>query len=1406
MKRIPLLLVIFVAVLLLPPAASAAPAVPDEFLQPGGDHPLGAWDGVPSAPAAAAIDALWSLRTGFRKGITNQSLVEEMTAAPDVAVLRSGFFASWNGLLAGYGEPFVLVEPDALAGLSAANPVLIIPSGGLAGLAQSDFFRAGLAEFAGSGGVVLCFSQQKGTDLSALPASPGSKPAVSGAGWSEDHGPLFRASTIRDFHPVLSGLTAEKPSLETDGYLLSWPPDASVLLARPDGHPTLVLYPIGKGWVVVSMLASDYAFGRGALERDEQVLVRDLILWAKAGGRIAAHAAGKQLDVQLTVRGPEQGNASAVRILVRGPAQQRPVDDRVFPLPVRAMRQATVPYSCKIPPDTAPGIYHIEYVLLDDAERPLSPSAEASEGWFSVLPALPKAAETAPPPATLPPPRVGIEAIPSIDHRGERTRMNLGITGNGVLSGPNTLLVRAAGQERTVTLDRTALDVPFDLGTLNTEQPVVYSVHFADGRTMARGTIVARPPRTGGLAADRPWYAPGGTIRALAGSTMSGEITITGPGTEQQALVNAGTIIPVPVPEGLPLGIYPVSWELQSASGVRETGTVPVMIKGTAVRCTGAAVVRQKDHTAEARFEIDATAGIPAILTFRLVGPDGTSLPPAEKTIALKKGTQTVSQTFSFKPGHAGIWRLLYRLTTTLPEGPGLPREPATVAAGSAAVDAGDAAVIGLRTDRPVYYDTEHAPVVTAYVLGKNRTRIDLLLDGKRVRKDKTDGPGLVLITTPLQDLARGRRIVTAEAGGDLKDRRELVFLYGARLPDLSVIIRTAEPVTSVMEVSLGVVNQGRVPAGGSEVSLYEGDRGRKDALIRTVAVPPLEPGKQYVVVVPWPLAGKAGSRTLVAVADQSGLVSETQEENNRASVTIDVAPFLVVLRPDKYTYAAGEEMRYEVSILNLSSRPLPSPRLDLSVHTPSGAVVSRETVTLPDLPSGEERTLARTLGLTSPPEGTYLVTARASSNMTVSQDSAGINVQPTLLLTGSLDGTAGVAAPCMPFDIRYAVRNAGNVPPVNGTLRIEIRSTEEERLVYAQQLPFALQPGSVRIDPVDLPRGEYTIIFRGSAVNPQWNMEREFLFARQPLAVSVPVEVERSRAAVPRVLVWTGGEKTTTIEQAIAEKLAKETFEGQAAYWTMVTSSEDFRTQALTGLFNSYVLIEITELGDAIGLLTRGLALGHGVFIIGTGEHSRAVAEALGFRIISLHGNATSLIFPEDTVLELTGSVPAFGPVMTIAKSGAKAIAHLPDKQPAALLDAGGPGRTIVAPFPIIQSTLSTGISIPYSLLLRAGISVITPEKEQGGPAVAAVQLRVSSRTGPVKTRIIEALPPDAKVVWTSDPGTAESGSYIIETTADREARSILYLYRTNAPAPAAAGEVFYECRGRFVSQGASE
>jgi len=1409
MKRSALTVLYILALFL--PASPAAPAPePPGAVLDGGSGPGGHWDGVLARPAPRKPEPVWSLRTGFRKGVLDQALDEEIFGAPDGAVLRSGLYAEWTGLLAEYRESFALADPDRLAGLSDTKPFLIIPSGGLSGSSSSSFLRAGLAEYVRSGGIILCFTQQSGSDYSVLPLPDGSK--LEGAGWTEDSGPLFRSSLAQDSHPIIAGMRRTTPAVETDGYLASFPESARVVLARQDGLPTLLLYPYGSGWVVVTTLMTDRSFGQGLLDNEEKALVRDLVLWAKSGGRMAELAAGKPFAANLTIRGPEQGEAASVRILVMGTQQDKPLSDTTVPLSLKAEREASLPYTYNIPADAQPGIFHIEYALLDANKRPLTPHVESGEGWFAVMqqPAQPpRTARAQQPLAGFP---VRFSAMPAVEHIGERVRIDLEVTRMSGPAGNYDLIARFAGQERHFKLTQEKTTLSAELPASQAGRQIAYAVYHESGRSLARGIAPVMLPQKTGVSIDRPWYLPGQKIKVSVKGLGLGAFSLTGLGSTFREHISKDRTFEVPVPQSLPAGPYPLSWEFETRKGARQEGDVNVLVQGARVLCSGSSVTQRstgKDASITATFRISSDQAMPAVLSLRPFDPGGKVFPGQDKAVSLAAGEQDIAVSVPFTPDQAGIWSLHYSLAARLPEGPGFAPEPVQLAAGRILLDAGDAAVLGLRTDRPMYYEASGPVQITAVMHGTGPSKIELFLDGKRVRREKITSPGTATFSVPLTDLAPGPHTARAVvSGGDRESGRELRFLYGARLPDLAATIKTAEMTAPVLEVGVGIMNQGKLASGHASASLYDGDPARGGARIATAIVPPLAPGKQHVFLTKWPLARKAGKHTLVAVVDEEARIIESGKSNNTAAFPLTVPDVLLSLLPEKSAFRSDEQVRYKVKTINFTAGTIKSLTLNLTTADPAGKQIAEDAVRLADMAPGEERTIERTLDVPLQQEGIYLISAVAASEKPIESDSLGITVLPTLLLKGSLEGTPPVAAACRPFTVRYRARNAGNVQPTNGALKIEIRSSDLKQLVYAQQIPFSLETGTNTIDRIDMPRGEYTVTFRASAVNQQRGLTADFLLAEQTLRVEGPVGVKRSSASIPRILLWSGAEDSTTIERAVTEKLQKEAFAGESVYLKTVADGADFTNYALTGLYNIYVLLDIESAPDTAEVLRSGLAKGRGIILSGSSERIRALAEALDFRFDNpLPGNSGSITFPADSGINITGTVPVSGRLLPPRKRGARAVATFPDGRPAILLDLQDKGKVIVMPFPLVQSALNTGMTDLYSLLLRSSVLAAAPESEGPG-GIASVQLLVSAISeNREKARVVETLPAGAKVVWTSIPHAAKDGALFFELTADREPAKILYVFQPSAPgATKTSTEVFTECGGTFVSQGKVE
>ena len=1407
-KHIPMLLTLILAVVIFPIAASASPEPvqgPADVL-PGGDHPGGAWDGIPPQSALRAPERQWSLRTGLRKGISDQMLDEEIAAAPDVAVLKSGFYPAWTGLLAEFRESAVIAEPDRIAGLAATAPVLIIPSGGLAGLAASEFFRAGLAEYVRSGGVVLCFSQQRGEDLSALPLPDHSKLAVSGAGWSEDTGPLFRTSRVQAVHPVLLGMRSDPPSVETDGYLVANPPGATVLLARPDGHPTLILYPVGKGWVAVSALFSDYSFSAGLLDDEERALVRNAVLWAKSGGRMAAVPAGTRFSATITVPGPEQGAAAAVRLLVMENASAKVRDDRTIPLPAKAQEVITIPFAYEIPADAQPGIYHLEYAWKDGTGRQLTPPAETGAGWFAVMPPSAPAAAVPRAAAPLAPLPVAFTAMPALDHAGGSTRLNLTVRRLSGPSGAYDLFARSAGQERYFKITGDEATVSLELPKDAADRQIAYAVYEAGGRSQARGSVLVVPPQKNGAFVDRPGYRPGQTIKVRVTGLGLGAFSVTGLGAEYREHISKDRTYEIPIPPSLPAGVYALAWDFQTRTGLVRSGQIPLLISGTTVTCSGQALLKGPAD-GSARFRVTASAPTRATMQLRLVTPEGRILPPAKSAVTLAAGSQELSVPFALPRSEGGAWQLLYLLEAPLPEGPGFPAQPAPLASGRLLFDAGPAAILDVRTEQPLYLETARKPSVTVVIFTRERAQFSVTTDGKRTRTEQIATAGSRTVAVPLGSLAQGPHVVRASvATDDRESSRELRFLFGARLPDLALSLKTAGFSGLVLEVGVGILNQGKIASPHATASLFEGDPKAGGVLIRSFTVPPLQPGSQHVMIVPWPLERKAGPRTLVATVESGGTF-ELSSANNSTAFSLQVPEVLLSLNPGRSTYAADEEPTYDVGLVNFSGNIIKPLTVDIKVTDPQGRPAGSETVTIPEFAPGASQRFSLPLALAQPMEGTYIVAAQASSGRPLASDSTGISILPTLLLRGSLEGTPSVAVPCRTFTIRYDAKNAGNVPPVQGSLQLEIASKQNGQVVFSRDVPFALRPGSVTIGKVGFAQGDYAVVLRGSASAGGNRPGGDFLLAEQPLSVGLPVEAKLAPADFPRVLLWAGMEGATAIDRALAEKILKEAFDEEELYLTVVSTAEDFSRQALTGAYTSYVLLNADSIQDTIAVIRQGLAARRGVIIIGANDRSVAIADELGFRFGKpLTTLRPTISVPAGAVPGIAGTIPLSGTVLPPEKRGARPVAVFPeDGRPAVLLDDSAGGRIMVLPFSLTQSALDTGVPGMYAVLLRAAVQAVTPAQSEEGN-VAAGEVLLTFPADPVRARVIVTLPEGAELLWTSVPGNIRRNAATFDITAAAAPRTVLYLYRLRDANRKTATEVLYECDGKWVSQGKVE
>jgi len=417
----------------------------------------------------------------------------------------------------------------------------------------------------------------------------------------------------------------------------------------------------------------------------------------------------------------------------------------------------------------------------------------------------------------------------------------------------------------------------------------------------------------------------------------------------------------------------------------------------------------------------------------------------------------------------------------------------------------------------------------------------------------------------------------------------------------------------------------------------------------------------------------------------------------------------------------------------------------------------------------------------------------------------------PDQLLSGTLDDTPQTATVCAPLNIQYRVKNKGTFPVSSGELTIEIKTALTGQSVFAQLLPFAMEPNSVMIENVDFPQGAYTITLKAKVWNLEPQSVREYTLAEQALTVLAPIQVKKGNGATHRVLVWLS-RTGTAVQQAFAEKILKQAFDDDGVYYTTVNSAEDFTNQAMSGAFSITVLFEPDELLDQSYWLMDRITRGQGLVIIGSENRTRMIAETFGFKFSETLTTAGAMLqLTEDTGMGLSGTVPVSGRILLPRKKNARPAALFAgDNRPAILIDDAGKGRVIVMPFSFTRSALDTGSTLLYSLLLRAAVLAAEPENDEQTDVslgISSVELLVSAPSGPVRAHVVETLPPGTRVIWTNTEGTVKNNVILYDLNADNEPQKLLYVCQPPAgnKTPAVT-EVFYECNEKLVSQGKIE
>jgi len=212
--------------------------------------------------------------------VNNLQYRKERSETPDVVILRHGYFGSTSSLINKSSEAWRRVIPSFSPLWVKENPLMVIPTGGLYGMDNSEQFKSTLADYVSQGGTLVVFAQQRRYEFTALP-TPDEEP-IEAYGWREDQSCRSNSMYVDTWHPALSSTTKSLISSPIDGYFAGYPSNSTVLLSRRiNGMPAMLAYPYGEGRVVVTSMFEDWGYSHGQSTAQGRAIVRDLITWAK---------------------------------------------------------------------------------------------------------------------------------------------------------------------------------------------------------------------------------------------------------------------------------------------------------------------------------------------------------------------------------------------------------------------------------------------------------------------------------------------------------------------------------------------------------------------------------------------------------------------------------------------------------------------------------------------------------------------------------------------------------------------------------------------------------------------------------------------------------------------------------------------------------------------------------------------------------------------------------------------------------------------------------------------------------------------------------------------------------------------------------------------------------------------
>ena len=883
---------------------------------------------------------------------------------------------------------------------------------------------------------------------------------------------------------------------------------------------------------------------------------------------------------------------------------------------------------------------------------------------------------------------IALAVQPSLDKEaysdGDTAHLSVEITNSRPALGTDYLVrVHYAGFEETrpaavAGSASLVFDVPLPQVT---GEPVFLGISHPDGRSLYINTLnVRRADALATVTLDQQVYLPGGSVTVTATTASAGTLTLSAPGYSETIDVSGTVTRSFALSADLPGGTHFVSWSFAGGAS-SGSGSVPFDVAGLRVRVFEARLDKGRYATGETiRTTLQINTNQPTSATLRafVLDPEGSSQPAGEMGVALSPEADLVATSFwPFTSSIAGLHRLVYGIYQ--------PTSDTLLASGSLAFDVGNAAVLGVRTDRSDYPgpDTPVQAAVSAFVSGSASLRLEV--DGQAAASPDVNASGIVALQATLNDVAPGRHeLVAVLEGGGYRSRASTTFAMGTSLPDLVPGLPTARRVSgAAWTIDVSVSNTGRTDAPATELLALDATT---SSVLGNVSVPALAPAASALASVAWNVLGRAGSREIEVVADSTDAVREFREDNNRSRATVEI-PALVIAATAAPSYDANVEADLGAAITNLSADVTYGDLVaGASVLRPDGAVLPLAPVAVPPLAPGTTAGVATPWLVGRSVPGTYVFrsTLLDANAAALGSSAVAFEVAPTHAFGGTVTTNPSPAVTNQALTLRGHIDNQGNVA-ATGTARFELVAPDHTIAAHATKPAEVPLGGSANveasIDPLDVPPGDYELQL-GIDVR-----DRGYPVARSPLTVTgAGLEADIAPDPTARVLVYLGGNAADTGGRARRASFVEASLAGAGARLKTTADPLEFARLFRSGLWNTFVFMTDAPilaplLGDE---LREAVFRGDGVVYVpwkGSGA-SRELAPALGARVDGQLPGA------DHTLTVLAGPL---GPAQTLVVpepaarlrlSGATLVGTMDANVPVLTVNAFGQGRDVTMAF----------------------------------------------------------------------------------------------------------------------------